>query len=382
MKVPLLDLHASHEPIKAQIEAAIGDVLASQGFIMGPKVKELEETLARYIGVPHAIACASGSDALLLALMALGVGPGDEVVTTPYSFFATAGCIARLQARPVFVDIEPGTFNINVSKVEAVLTPRTKAIMPVHLFGQCANMDELMSLANRHNIPVVEDAAQAIGARWKRDSAGAMGTFGCFSFYPSKNLGGYGDGGLITVRDPALDTKLRALRTHGGVKKYYHQYVGMNSRLDALQAAILLVRFQQLEKWHTARQHNACRYYALFTDAGLTGLVTLPEQDLRTFHVYNQFVIRAPQRDALQAYLKEKGIGTEVYYPLSLHQQPCFDYLGYQTGDFPVAEEAARTSLAIPIYPELTEEQRAYVVATIAAFYRERGLLPQQERAA
>ena len=375
MKVPLLDLHASYRPLKAEIDAAVMEVLESQGFIMGPKVKALEEAIAQYVGAPHAIACASGSDALLLALMALDLGPGDEVITTPYSFFATAGSIARLGATPVFVDIDLDTFNLNVDAIEAAITPRTKAIMPVHLFGQCPDMDKLMAIADKHNLPVVEDAAQAIGSRWRNGSAGTFGSFGCFSFYPSKNLGAYGDGGIITVKDPKLDTKLRALRTHGGIKKYYHQYVGMNSRLDAMQAAILLVRLKHLDAWHAARQHNACRYYALFTQAGLDGLITLPTQNPRAFHIYNQFVIRGPERDGLQSYLKEKGVGSEVYYPLSLHQQPCFENLGYKTGDFPNAEQAASDSLAIPIYPELTDEQKAYVVQTIAAFYREKGLL-------
>lgn len=381
MKIPLLDLQASYLPLKAEIDAAVQQVLDSQIFIMGPKVKELEEAIAKYVGVPYAIACASGSDALLLALMALDIGPGDEVITTPYSFFATAGSIARLGAKPVFVDIDLPTYNLDLAQVEARITPRTKAILPVHLFGQCPDMDVLMEIANRHQIPVVEDAAQAIGARWKNSSAGSMGAIGCFSFYPSKNLGAFGDGGIMTVRDPALDVKLRALRTHGGIKKYYHQYVGMNSRLDAMQAAILLVKLKHLDSWHAARQHNACRYYALFSQVSLPGeraltdVVTLPTQNLKASHIYNQFVIRGPKRDALQAYLKEKGIGTEIYYPLSLHQQPCFAELGYHEGDFPNAEEAARSSLAIPIYPELNDEQKQYVVETIAQFYREQGLL-------
>lgn len=376
MNVPLLDLKANYLPLKDELQAAVLGVLDSQGFIMGPKVKELEDAIARYVGVPHAIACASGSDALLLALMALEVGPGDEVVTTPYSFFATAGSIARLGAVPVFVDIDPRTYNIDVAQVEAAITPRTKAILPVHLFGQCPDMEALRAIAARHHLPIVEDAAQAIGARWKRENAGAMGTIGCFSFYPSKNLGAFGDGGILTTQDDALATRLRALRTHGGLKKYYHAYVGMNSRLDALQAAILLVKLPHLDQWHAARQHNACRYYALFDQAGLTEVVTLPFQDLRCFHVYNQFVIRCTRRDALQSFLKGRGIGTEVYYPLPLHVQPCFANLGYKEGQLPHSEEAARTSLAIPIYPELSEEAKQYVVSTISEFCRNEGLLP------
>lgn len=374
MNVPLLDLKANYLPLKDAIEAAVLEVLDSQGFIMGPKVKALEDAVARYVGVPHAIACASGSDALILALMALEVGFGDEVVTTPYSFFATAGAIARLGAVPVFVDIDPKTYNLDVSKVEAAITPRTKAILPVHLFGQCPDMDALKAVAEKHGLPIVEDAAQAIGARWKRENAGAMGAIGCFSFYPSKNLGAFGDGGILTTRDDALAARLRALRTHGGVKKYYHTYVGMNSRLDALQAAILLVKLPHLDTWHAARQHNACRYYALFDQAGLTDVVTLPYQDLKCFHVYNQFVIRCPKRDELQAYLKAHGIGTEVYYPLPLHLQPCFASLGYVEGSLPHAEEAAKSSLAIPVYPEMDDEARQYVVQTIGAFCLSQGL--------
>lgn len=370
MKVPLLDLKAAYLPLKAEIDAAVMQVLDEQGFILGPRVKQLEEAIASYVGVPHAIACASGSDALLLALMALDIGPGDEVVTTPYSFFATAGCIARLGARPVFVDIEPDTYNIDVTRVEAAITPRTKAILPVHLFGQCADMEALMEIAERRGVPVIEDAAQALGARWAGRSAGSMGAFGCFSFYPSKNLGAYGDGGIITVRDPALDTKLRALRTHGGIKKYYHQYVGVNSRLDALQAAILLTKLPHLDAAHAGRQHRACRYYALFEQQQLLEHVGLPVQRLKAGHIYNQFVIRSERRDALQEFLKSKEVGTEVYYPRALHEQPCFESLGYRAGAFPESEKAARESLALPVYPELSDAQQDYVVETIAEFYR------------
>jgi dTDP-4-amino-4,6-dideoxygalactose transaminase len=369
MKVPLLDLKAGYQPLKAELEAAVLEVMENQEFIMGPRVLALEAAIAKYVGVPHAISCANGSDALLLAMMALDIGPGDEVITTPYSFFATAGSIARLGARPVFVDIDPETYNIDASRIEAAITPRTRAILPVHLFGQCADMDAIMEIANRHKLPVIEDAAQAIGARWAGKNAGTFGLMGSFSFYPSKNLGAFGDGGILTTRDEAIAQKLRALRTHGGIKKYYHDYVGMNSRLDALQAAILLVKLPHLEKWHAARQHNACKYYALLGEARLLDVVDLPVQRLKASHVYNQFVIRVKDRDALQAFLKEKGVGTEVYYPRCLHEQPCFAGLGYKTGDFPHAEAAAAGSLAIPVFPEILDDQRRYVVSSIAEFY-------------
>ncbi len=369
MKVPLLDLKAGYQEIRSEIEAVVLETMQEQAFILGKRVQDFERAIADYVGVPHAVACASGSDALLLALMALDVGPGDEVITTPYTFFATAGSIARLGARPVFVDIDPETFNLDPARVEEAITPRTRAVLPVHLFGQCADMSALVPLCDRKGIPVVEDAAQALGARWQGRAAGSFGVFGCFSFYPSKNLGGFGDGGIVTVQDDSLATKLRALRTHGGTRKYYYEYVGMNSRLDALQAVVLQVKLKRLEAYHAGRRRNAASYRRLFEEAGLGDRVVLPVEREEAFHVYNQFVIRVPDRDGLRNHLKALGVGTEVYYPLSLHKQPCFDGLGYRPGAFPHAEKAEQESLAIPIYPELTADQLAYVVSSVAAYY-------------
>ena len=369
MKVPLLDLRVGYRNIKQEVEAAVLKTMEAQAFILGKRVQEFEDAIADYVGVAHAIGCASGSDALLLALMALEVGPGDEVITTPYTFFATAGAIARLRARPVFVDIDPDTYNLDPRRLEEAITERTRAVIPVHLFGQCADMGAIMEICDRHRVPVVEDAAQALGARWQGTAAGAFGLFGCFSFYPSKNLGGFGDGGIITTNDEEMAKKLRALRTHGGTRKYYYEYVGMNSRLDAIQAVVLHVKLGRLQSYHDGRRRNAAAYRALFEEAGLGDTVGLPIERPEAYHVYNQFVIRVPRRDALKAYLKEHGVGTEIYYPLSLHKQPCFEELGYRAGDFPESEAAERTSLALPVYPELTGEQRSYVVSTIAAFY-------------
>ncbi len=369
MKVPLLDLRVGYREIKNEVEAAVLETMEAQAFILGKRVQDFESAIADYVGVDHAIGCASGSDALLLALMALDVGPGDEVITTPYTFFATAGAIARLRARPVFVDIDPDTYNLDPNRLEAAITPATRAVIPVHLFGQCADMGAIMEICDRHGVPVIEDAAQALGARWQGRAAGAFGLCGCFSFYPSKNLGGFGDGGMVTTNDPGLAAKLRALRTHGGTRKYYYEYVGMNSRLDAIQAVVLHVKLKRLQRNHDGRRRNAQAYRALFQEAGMADKVGLPVERTEAYHVYNQFVIRVPERDALKAYLKEHGVGTEIYYPLSLHKQPCFEELGYQVGAFPESEAAEKCSLAIPVYPELTGEQRAYVVSTIAAFY-------------
>jgi dTDP-4-amino-4,6-dideoxygalactose transaminase len=347
-------------------------VLNSQQFIQGPEVRELERELAVYCHCEYAIGCASGSDALLLALMACGVGPGDEVITSPFSFFATVGSVVRLGAKPVFVDIDPETFNLTTKNLECAVTARTKAIMPVHLFGLCADMDPIDELAARLDIPVIEDAAQAIGAEYRGRRAGNLGKIGCFSFYPSKNLGGAGDGGLLTTNDPEVAQMLQTLRSHGAKQKYYHEFVGINSRLDSLQAAILRVKLPHLDRWADARRANAQKYRELFSAVESTSdrTVGLPFEPTNSRHVYNQFVIRLRDRDALRAYLQDRGIGTEVYYPVPLHLQNCFKDLGYSQGDFPEAERAAREALSIPVYPELDEAAQKYVVDNIASFYR------------
>ncbi len=370
MNVPLLDLKEQNALLRPEIEAALGRVLDSNGFILGGEVAELEKELAAYCGVKHAIGCASGSDAILLALMALEVGPGDEVITTPYSFFATVSSITRLGATPVFVDIDPVTYNIDVSQIEAKITERTKAIEPVHLYGQCADMAALRSVSERHGIPIVEDAAQAIGAEEDEIPAGAMGDIGCFSFYPSKNLGGMGDGGFVTTNDDALAKRLLALRVHGSEEKYYHKYVGLNSRLDGFQGAVLRVKLPHLDMWTDRRRANADNYKRLFTDAGLTEQIALPFERPNAKHIYNQYVVRVPnRRDELRAFLTDKGIGTDIYYPVPLHLQECFAYLGYADGDMPVSELAARETLALPIYPELNIEQQQYIADAFAEFF-------------
>lgn len=372
MRIPILDLSVQHQQIAVEIEAAVTRVLNSQQFIQGPDVRELERELGPYCQCTEAVACASGSDALLLALMACGVGPGDEVITTPFSFFATVASIVRLGARAVFVDIDEATFNIGADLIEGAITTRTKAIMPVHLFGQCAEMDRINELAGHLQIAVIEDAAQAIGAEYRGRRAGSLGVIGCFSFYPSKNLGGAGDGGLLTTNDLEMAESLRILRSHGAKKKYYHDRVGINSRLDSLQAAILRVKFRYLDRWAQARRANAQRYRELFRDAGLTSSasISLPSESAASLHVYNQFVIRARDRDKLRAYIAERGVGSEIYYPLPLHMQACFQDLGYEPGDFPESERAAEEALAIPVYPELTAGAQAYVVEAIASFYQ------------
>ena len=480
MNVPLLDLRAQYESIKPEIDAAIAEVLASQRFILGPQVKALEEAIATYCNCAHAVGVSSGTDALLVSLMAEGIGPGDEVTTTAYSFFATAGCIARLGAKPVFVDIDPVTYNLDPSKIEELITKNTKVILPVHLYGQMADMDPIMDIAKRHNLVVIEDAAQAIGAecatRTRQVSgseslvlspnqeptslvsgssssvpspnqeprtlnqellparrAGSIGAYGCFSFFPSKNLGAFGDGGMVVTNDAERADKLRVLRAHGSKPKYYHKLVGGNFRLDTLQAAIVLAKLKHLDDWTAARQANAARYDRLFRDSGLVdaGRIQLPrivnpqitpiEEDfpgrvrnqdpnlcesvesvdrtsspssgdttqsaesaksvdsppgplstststLTYRHIINQYVIRVPRRNELQAFLKEKSIGTEVYYPVPLHLQDCFTYLGMKPGSLPESERAARESLALPVYPELSAEQVQYVVDSIRAF--------------
>jgi dTDP-4-amino-4,6-dideoxygalactose transaminase len=366
--VPLLDLQAQYAPLREEIITAITRVCDSQRFIMGPEVEAFEEQIAALIGVPHAIAVSSGTDALLLALMALDIHAGDEVVTSSYSFFATAGCIARLGARPVLVDIEPSTFNLDPAQLEAAITPRTRAILPVHLFGLSANMDPIVSVASRAGIPVVEDAAQAIGASYRSLPVGSIGAFGCFSFFPSKNLGAFGDAGLVTTGDATLARRARLLRTHGMEPKYYHHVVGANFRMDALQAAVLRVKAPHLAAWTQARRVNAARYRQLFRAAGLLERVAMPVEPSDRRHIYNQFVIRCDDRDGLKHHLDERGIGNEIYYPVPFHLQPCFEQLGYRAGAFPHAEQAALTSLAIPIYSELSVEQQQAVVDAISQF--------------
>ena len=371
MKVPLLDLSEQNTSLRPEIEAALGRVLDTNAFILGGEVKELENELAEYCSTKHAIGCASGSDALLLALMAVGVGPEDEVITTPYSFFATVSSITRLGAKPVFVDIEPDTYNLDISQVEAAITDRTKAIEPVHLYGQCADMKALNEVAKERGVPVIEDAAQAIGAEEDGIRAGAMSDIGCFSFYPSKNLGGMGDGGFMTTDDDELAQKLLALRVHGSEERYYHKWVGLNSRLDGFQGAVLRVKLPHLDAWSDQRKTNADRYRELFTDAGLTEEIGLPVERENCRHIYNQFVVRvAGRRDELKNYLSDNGVGTDIYYPVPLHMQECFAYLGYREGDLPESERAARETLALPIYPELREEQQQYVVEKIGDFFK------------
>jgi dTDP-4-amino-4,6-dideoxygalactose transaminase len=366
--VPLLDLQAQYAPLRDEILAAVTRVCDSQRFILGPEVAALEGELAPLIGVRHAVAVSSGTDALLLALMALGIGPGDEVVTTTYSFFATAGVIARLGARPVLVDIDLPTYNLDPGRVAAALTPRTRAIVPVHLFGMAADMDPIMNLAGSAGIPVVEDAAQAIGATYKSRPVGSIGAFGCFSFFPTKNLGAFGDAGLVTTNDDDLGRRARLMRTHGMEPKYLHQVVGGNFRMDALQAAILRVKAPHLARWTEARRANAARYRSLFQKAGLTDRVALPGEVAGRRHVFNQFVIRTSDRDGLKRHLDARGIGTEIYYPVPFHLQPCFAQLGLQRGSLPHAERAADESLALPIYGELTAEQQNTVVQAVAEF--------------
>jgi dTDP-4-amino-4,6-dideoxygalactose transaminase len=370
MNVPLLDLKAQFQPLRAEIMAAMQTVCDEQGFILGPRIVAFEESVARYIGSRYAVGCASGSDALLLSLMAMGVKAGDEVITIPFTFFATVSAIVRLGAKPVLVDIQPDTFNIDPALIERAITPRTKAIIPVHLFGQCADMAAINEIAKRKNIYVIEDACQAIGAAQQGKRAGVLGDTGCFSFFPSKNLGGFGDGGLITTNDKALADSMAMLRVHGSQVRYLHEAVGINSRLDALQAAILHIKLKYLDQWTEGRRRNAERYRQLFKQTNHADRVVLPPTAPGNFHVYNQFTVRAPKRDELRTFLKEKGVGTEVYYPLPMHLQNCFRDLGYQKGSLPLSEQAAEEVVSLPIYAELTEAQQSYVVEMIAEFYR------------
>lgn len=371
VNVPLLDLKAQWASIKEEVMTAVEAVFESQQFVLGPAVQDCEKKIAEYCGCADAIGVTSGTDALIIALMAEGIGPGDEVITTPYTFFATAGSIARLGAKPVFVDVCPKTFNIDAKKIEACVTPRTKAIVPVHLYGQCADMDAVLDIARRHKLAVIEDACQAIGAEWRGRRAGAMGDYGCFSFFPSKNLGCAGDGGIVTVQDADRAEKLRVLRVHGSKPKYFHRLLGGNFRLDSVQAAVVSAKLPRLDAWSAGRQANAARYRRLFaaTDLAARGLVHLPHELPDVRHIYNQFVIRVMKRDELIAYLREQSIGVEIYYPVPLHLQECFAYLGCKEGDFPESERAAKETIALPIYPELSDEQAAWVVDRIAAFY-------------
>ena len=414
MKVPLLDLKAQYQLIKDEIKEAMEEVLDSQHFILGPTVAALEDAIASYCGCKYGVGVSSGTDALLIALMVKGIGPGEGVITVPYTFFSTAGCIYRLGARPFFVDIDPLTYNIDPDGIEAFIEvecnfdagsgalvhkikgSKIRAIIPVHLYGQCADMERITEIAKRYNLVVIEDGAQAIGTEYPSTKggeprrAGSMGHFGCFSFFPSKNLGGFGDGGMVTTSDEEMAEKLKILRAHGSKPKYYHQLVGGNFRLDALQAAVLLVKLKYLDAWTNKRRQNAAYYNSLFKQSGLVDkeFITPPQAvwenisaknlsnskfEIRnsnlTGHIYNQYVIRARRRDELRAYLKEHGVGSEIYYPLPLHLQPCFAELGYQAGDFPESEKAAAATLALPIYPELEPAQQEYVVEKINAFY-------------
>jgi dTDP-4-amino-4,6-dideoxygalactose transaminase len=370
MKVPLVDLQAQYGTIRDEVRAAIDRVFESQQFVLGAEVQALEGEIARYSQTKFAIGCASGSDALLLALMSCGVGDGDEVITTPFSFFATASAITRLGARPVFVDVDERTYNIRPSLVAEAVTERTKAIVPVHLYGLCAEMNPLIELSQARGIPIIEDAAQAIGAEDLRRRAGSMGTIGTFSFYPSKNLGGAGDGGMLVTNDLDHARRLHILRVHGEERRYFNKLVGLNSRLDALQAAVLRVKLPYLDAWTVARQRNAQQYELMFGDAGLSEQIGLPFVRTGARHIFHQFVVRVRdgRRDALREHLRARGIGTDVYYPVPLHLQECFAFLGYKQGDFPIAEAAANETLALPVYPELTTEQQDYVVNAIVEF--------------
>ena len=385
--VPLLDLHKQYESLREQILPAIAEVCEKQQFILGPQVKALEQEIAAYSQCAHGIGVSSGTDALLLALMALGVGPGDAVITTPYSFFATAGTVARVGARPIFCDIDPSTYNLDVAAVRRYVAQacdrtagglidrqsgaRIRALMPVHLYGQCADMPALMALAQELGLPVIEDAAQAIGAEAAGGArAGSFGSVGCFSFFPSKNLGAFGDAGLCSARDAELAERMRVLRVHGGKPKYHHTMIGANLRIDEIQAAVLRIKFRHLDQWTQARQRNAGLYRERFAALGLGEALVMPTELPGYRHIYNQFVIRSPRRDALREFLSGRAIGTEIYYPVPLHLQPCFDYLGHRPGDCPHAESAARQTLAIPIYPELTVAQIDYVVQAVADFHR------------
>lgn len=385
MKIPLLDLKAQYESIRPELERAVAEVFGSQHFILGPQVEACEQAIAKYAGGGFGVGVSSGTDALLMCLMAENIGAGDEVITTPYTFFATAGAIARLGAKPVFVDIDPVSYTIDPRQIEANITMRTRAIIPVHLYGQMAEMGAIMEIAQKQNLVVIEDAAQAIGAVRDGRHAGTVGHYGCFSFFPSKNLGAAGDGGMVLTNDPRRAEQLKRLRVHGAKPKYYHKVVGGNFRLDTLQAAVVLAKLPHLEAWTAARQRNAARYDTLFANAGLdvacgsrfggcgqaapAERVFLPSR-VGERHVFNQYVIRTAQRDALKAALQQLGVSTEIYYPVPMHLQECFAFLGHREGAFPESECAAKQTLALPIYPELSEEQARYVVDGVGAFFR------------
>lgn len=372
MNIPLLDLRAQFQPLRTEIMAAVQTVCDEQGFILGPRVVAFEESLAKYVGARYAIGCASGSDALLLSLMAMGVGQGDEVITVPFTFFATAGAVSRLGAKPVFIDIQPDTFNLDPAQLERAVTSRTKAIIPVHLFGQCADMPAINQIAKAKRLQVIEDACQAIGAGQGGQRAGVLADTACFSFFPSKNLGGFGDGGMITTNDQGLADALAMLRVHGSRVRYLHEAVGINSRLDALQAVVLDIKLKYLDQWTEGRRRNAARYDQLFRAAGLLDRVTLPSTKAGNFHVYNQYTVRVSKRDELRAHLKEKGVGTEIYYPLPMHLQDCYQDLGYRKGAFPLSERAAEEVMSLPIYAELSDAQLTYVVEMVADFFKRR----------
>ena len=381
MKIPLLDLKAQYLAIKPEVDKAIADVMESQHFILGPAVTACEAACAKYSNVAHGIGVSSGTDAILVCLMAENIGPGDEVITVPYTFFATVGCISRVGATPVFVDIDPVTYNMDASKIEAKITPRTKAIMPVHLYGQMADMDAIMAIAKKHNLVVIEDAAQAIGSEYKGRRAGSIGDYGCFSFFPSKNLGGVGDGGMVVTNDPGRAAKVTLLRAHGSKPKYYHKIVGGNFRLDAIQGAVVSAKLPHLDKWTAGRQANAARYDQLFAESGIriansgdtpavkaAAELILPKT-VANRHIFNQYVIRTPQREELRKALEAAGVSTEIYYPVPMHLQECFASLGYKNGQMPESESAALETVALPIYPELNEAQARYVVGVVRDFF-------------
>jgi dTDP-4-amino-4,6-dideoxygalactose transaminase len=375
-KVPFFDLAVQFKSVEHEIRSALDEVFQNQQFIMGPKVQALEEAMAQYCQTRYAVGVASGSDALLLSLMALGIGTGDEVVLPPFTFFATAGSVSRLGATPVFVDIDRETYNIDPSKIEEKITARTKAIIPVHLFGQCADMNPLLKIAKERKLFIVEDAAQALGAEYKPKvgsegrRAGKIGDLGCFSFYPTKNLGAFGDAGMVVTDNPGLAEKVKLLRVHGSQPKYFHKAIGINSRLDTIQAAILLVKFKYLEKWTAERQRKAERYQELFENLpdSVNGF-KLPTVQFQNRHIFHQYVIRVPERDGLRQFLTEEGIGTDIYYPVPLHLQECYSFLKYRRGDLPISEKASEEVLALPIFPELTEDQQRVIVSRIKAFY-------------
>ena len=370
IKVPLLDIPLSYEAVLADVEKNINEVIRSGYFILGPVVEELERQIAAYCGAKYAVGVSSGTDALLISLMAAGIGEGDEVITTPFTFFATAGSISRLGAKPVFVDIEPSTFNINPKHIEKNITNKTRAIIPVHLYGQCADMDPILDLAKKNNLAIIEDAAQAIGSKYKGGGAGSLGDYGCFSFFPTKNLGGFGDGGMVTMASEELYEQVKTLRVHGSNNKYYHKVIGGNFRLDAIQAAVVLAKLKFLDQCTEKRRSNAQTYDRLFKEKGATDSLTLP-QEIIPHHVYNQYIVRVKEkRDELRSFLGGKNIATEIYYPLPLHLQDCFASLGYKKGDFPESEKAADEIIALPIFPELTTDQLEYVAASISHFLK------------